>query len=225
MTLPSRLALRALFQDRDGRQFLTFQKFQKRAAAGRDVRDLVGDAVFRHGRQRVAATGNGESRALGDRLRERLGALAELIELEHADRTVPDDGAGVLQNLRELFRRLGTDVENHVVLGDLADLLQLGASGFGKFLAAYHVARYRDVAATRTRLVGELAGLRDHIIFAQRFADLVAGRGDEGVRDAAADDQLIDDFRQRFQHREFGRDFRAADDCDQRPLGIFEGRG
>src|SRR3569623_737340 len=181
-----RLALRALFQDRDCGQFFTFQKFQKRAAAGRDVRDLVGDAVFRHGRERVAAAGDGECRTLGDGVGERLGALAELGELEYADRAVPDNGAGVLQNLRELFRCLGTDVEDHIVVGDLADLLQLGASGFGKFLAAYYVARYRDVAATRASLFGELARLRDQIIYTQRFADLVAGRGDESVGDAAA---------------------------------------
>src|SRR3569832_2970906 len=61
-----RLALRALFQDRACGQFFTFQKFQKGAAAGRAGRDLDGDAVFRHGRESVAAAGDGECRALGD---------------------------------------------------------------------------------------------------------------------------------------------------------------
>src|SRR3569832_1961471 len=220
-----RLALRALYQDRDCGQFFTFQKFQKRAAAGRDVRDHVGDAEFRHGRERVAAAGDGECRALGDGVGERLGALAELVELEYADRAVPDDGAGVLLNLGEDLRGLGTDVEDHVVVGDFTHLLQLGGRRFGELFAAHHVARHRDVAAARAGLLGKLPGLRDQIIFAQRFADLVAGRGDEGVGNAAAHDQLIDDLRQRFQHGELGRHLRTADDRHQRPLGIFERGG
>src|SRR3569833_1839404 len=68
-----RLALRALFQDRDCGQFFTFQKFHIRAAAGRDVRDLVGEAEKRHGRERVAAAGERESRAHGEGESERLG--------------------------------------------------------------------------------------------------------------------------------------------------------
>src|SRR3569832_2947001 len=133
-----RLALRALFQVRDCGLFFTFQKFQNRAAAGRDVRDLVGDAVFRHGRERVAAAGDGECGALGDGVGERLGALAELVELEHANQTKPDDGAGLLQNMRELFRGLGTDVEDHVVGVGGARLLRCRAGGGGGRRAARH---------------------------------------------------------------------------------------
>src|SRR3569832_339963 len=133
-----RIANRALIQDRACGQFFSFLKFQYRDAAGRDVRDLVGDAVFRHGRERVAAAGDGECVALGDGVGERLGALAELVELEHADRTVPDDGAGLLQNLRELFRGLGTDVEDHVVGVGGARLLRCRAGGGGGRRAARH---------------------------------------------------------------------------------------
>src|SRR3569833_876458 len=91
-----RLALRAHFQDRDCGQFFNIQKFQKRAAAGRDVRDQNNKTKKHHNHERVAAAGDGECRALGDGVGERLGALAELVELEYADRAVPDDGAGVL---------------------------------------------------------------------------------------------------------------------------------
>src|SRR3569832_911848 len=54
-----RLALRALFQDRDCGQFFTFQKFQKRAAAGRDVRVFVGVVVFCFGCVCVVVVGVG----------------------------------------------------------------------------------------------------------------------------------------------------------------------
>src|SRR5690348_928261 len=45
----------ALLQHRHGRQRLAFEEFQERAAAGRDVGDLVFDAVLVDGGQGVAA--------------------------------------------------------------------------------------------------------------------------------------------------------------------------
>jgi len=45
---------------------------------------------------------------------------------------------------------------------------------------------------------------------------------DEGVRNAAADDERIDLRAERFEHRELGGDFRPADDGDQRPRRMRE---
>ncbi len=50
----------------------------------------------------------------------------------------------------------------------------------------------------------------------------MTSRGDKSIGDSAADDQAVDDFCERIEHRQFGRDFRAADNCDKRPRRIVE---
>ena len=99
---PSRaVSCGALLQDLDRRQRLAFEELEEGAAAGGDVADLVGDAVLGDRRQRVAAAGDRERLRLGDRLRQRLRCrCANCVELEHADRAVPDDGAGALRSAR-----------------------------------------------------------------------------------------------------------------------------
>ena len=57
-----------------------------------------------------------------------LGAVTELIEFEHTDRTVPQDGLRGLEHLGELLGSLRADVENHVVFGHVLDRLD---GGFG----------------------------------------------------------------------------------------------
>src|SRR3569832_1885079 len=156
-----RLALRALFQDRDCGQFFTFQKFQKRAAAGRDVRDLVGDAVFRHGRERVAAAGDGECRALGDGVGERLGALAELVELEYADRAVPDDGAGGRGGRGGGRRGRGAGGGGRGGGGGGARRRRRGGRRGGEGGAAHRGARRRGGAAARAGRRGKRPGRRE----------------------------------------------------------------
>ena len=51
------------------RQGLAFEEFEEGAATGGDVRDIVLDAVLVDGRERVAATGDRERLARGDRAR------------------------------------------------------------------------------------------------------------------------------------------------------------
>ena len=79
---------------------LAFEELEEGAAAGRDVADAIGDAVARDRRQRIATAGDGESAIggrLGDRQRDLMRAFRKRIELEHADRAVPDDRAGIAQ--------------------------------------------------------------------------------------------------------------------------------
>jgi hypothetical protein len=56
------------------------------------------DAVLVDRRQGVAAAGDRERRRCRDRAGHGFGAVAEGIELEHADRAVPDHGAGLAIN-------------------------------------------------------------------------------------------------------------------------------
>ena len=151
----------------------------------------------------------------GDRARDRLGALGELVDLEHADRAVPDDGSRLLEQAGERGRALRADVENHVVRRDAAHVRH------GLARARRHLARDHDVLGQRH--VGrrhDLLRLVDQARFGQRLADREALRQQEGVQDAAADDQPVHLLRQRGEQRQLGGDLRAGDDRDQRARRI-----
>ena len=79
----------ASLEDVDGGQLLAFDELEESAAAGGNVGNAVLDAVFLDGGERIAAARQRESLAARDRVGERAGALAELVELEHPDRPVP----------------------------------------------------------------------------------------------------------------------------------------
>jgi hypothetical protein len=63
-------------------------------------------------------------------------------------------------------------------------------------------------------------GFLDQIGLGQRIADALAGGEQEGVGDAAADDQLIDLVGQRLQDGQLGGNLGAANDGDQRALRV-----
>src|SRR5271154_1900281 len=84
-------------QHRDRRQRFAFHKFEERAAACGNIRDPVGDAVFFDRGQRITAAGQRVGAAAGNRVGDGVRAFAELVELKHADRSVPDNRAGALE--------------------------------------------------------------------------------------------------------------------------------
>src|SRR5690606_33550222 len=71
-------ALRALFEDRDRGQALAFEELEKRAAAGRDIRDVRADPELLDRGERVAAAGDRERAARRDRFRDAARAGGEL---------------------------------------------------------------------------------------------------------------------------------------------------
>src|SRR5690606_39970390 len=95
----------AFFEHRDGGELLSFGELEKSAAGGRNIGNVLRNAVFLDRRERIAAARDRERRAAGNRLRQRAGALAELIELEDADRSVPHDRARIGEELRESLSR------------------------------------------------------------------------------------------------------------------------
>jgi hypothetical protein len=169
-----------------GRQGLALDEFQERTAAGGNVGNLVSDAVLVDSRQRVAAAGDGEAGAVGDGLGQGLGAFAELVEFEDADRTVPEDGLGGLDEVGETGGGQRADVEDHVVILHFLQGLDGGGRIGGKGLGDHHVFRQRYADAA-----GDFLGGFDHVGFVQRLADLVTGGGEEGIGNAAADNQLV----------------------------------
>ena len=91
-----------------------------------------------------------------------------------------------------------------------------------EFLGHHAVGGQDDGAAGGRRLDHDLARGLGKIVLAERLADILAARGEEGVGHAAADDQRIDLFHEVHQQIELGRDLCAADDGDDRALGIAE---
>ena len=91
-----------------------------------------------------------------------------------------------------------------------------------EFLRHHGVGRQDDGAAGGRRLDHDLARRLGEVVLAERLADIFAARGEEGVGHAAADDQRVDLLHEVHQQVELGRDLGAADDGDDRPLGIAE---
>src|SRR3954468_19230899 len=93
------LTIGARLERRDRGQRLAFEELEERAAGGRDVVDaaLQAELVDRGGR--VAPACARERVRLGDGAADGVRAPGEGVELEHAERAVPDDGAGRLEAL------------------------------------------------------------------------------------------------------------------------------
>ena len=119
-------------QASDAGQHLALEEFKGCAAAGGDVRHLVRISQLRHSRRAVAAADDGDRVGLGKRLRDRLGALGEVFHLEDAHGSVPHHGLCRLHRIREEGDGLGTDVQPHPAVGDVAlDHLDVGVVGEG----------------------------------------------------------------------------------------------
>ena len=143
----------------------------------------------------------------------------EGVELEHADRPVPDDRAGLGDDHLQRRDRARADVEDHVVRLEVLDRLERRRRRRRELLRADGVDRDRHLARER---VQDRLRFADEVGLDQRLADVAVRRQDERVGDAAADDQRVDLGGERLQHRELGRDLRSADDRDERPRRVRE---
>src|SRR5579871_4561931 len=175
----------ALLQHGDRRQRLALDELEKGATTGRDIGDTILDAVLLDGGERIAAAGEREGLAARNGHSDGARAFAELVELEHPHRAVPDGGTGRLQQGTVAVGGVGADVENHLVTAHFAHPANVGVRGGGEFPTDHHIARQRDLRAPRARLVHEPAGDVEHLGLVERLADVGTGRGEEGVGDAA----------------------------------------
>ena len=76
--------------------------------------------------------------------------------------------------------------------------------GGGEFPGDHDIGWQRDLRAAGTRLVHQAAGDIEHLGLTQGFADAEPGRGEEGIGNAAAHDQLVHTLQQRFEHHQLG---------------------
>src|SRR5690242_19545898 len=75
-----RMAIRILPEGDDARQLAAAEELERCAAAGRDVRNPIGDAGLRDRGNRIAAADDRRPLHVGDGARDLDGALCELIE-------------------------------------------------------------------------------------------------------------------------------------------------
>ena len=92
--------------------------------------------------------------------------------------------------------------------------LRVGGEGLGR----HHVGRNRHRGAARLHGLDDGLGLAHQAGFGQALADRQAGGEQEGVGDAAANDQAVDLGRQALQDRQLGADLGAGDDGHERAL-------
>ena len=156
-------------------------------------------------------------------MRHHFRAAGKLVEFEHAHRAVPHNRAGVFQQAGQLLRRLRADVQNHIVRRHIVHRFVLCGCVFGKFFGAHHVGRQRHDTAFGRHFRHDFFRFVHQIRFGKRFADGLALRQQEGVGNAAADNQQIHFVGQAFQDGELGGDFAAGHNRGHRAGGFFQG--
>src|SRR5690606_10495162 len=201
------------FQDFHRRQRLALDELQECAAASGDIGYVLSDPELVDGRNGFAPTSNREGAAVRNGSGHRPGAVRAGVELEHAHRSVPDDGFHLRNDAGKLLGCLWTNVQNHVLCINIADVLDRGRRGCREFRGYHHVYRQWDGSLLHQRL-----RRLDQVLFHQRLAYLVACRQQEGVGDAATDDQLVDDAGKTLQHLQLTGYLGAAHDGQNRPF-------
>src|SRR6185312_4001023 len=183
-------------QSLDARQGLAFQPFQECAAGCGNIAELVENARVLERGQRIAAAGEGTQKALAGEFRdltgERYGSGVEGRNLESAHRAVPDNRAGSGKPRRIERDRLQADVQDHLVGADGVDHDRARGRIRLKLLCDGRIDGQDDVTILGLRLSENFFRGIDQIGLAQRLADILALRGEKGVRHRAADHEQID---------------------------------
>ena len=201
------------------------QKLQRRSAAGRDVRELVGDAGLLRGLDALAAADDGhglrgrEERASARVPRSKGGFSKTPIG------TVPEDRPRRIEEPLELLERLAARRR--------APSRPRGSCRSPTVFAPRAVVRrLRDdeVRGQRDRLAGflaeveDLARQRDLVLLEEGPADRQADRPHEVVRHAAADEQQVGAAREDAQRVDLAGDLGSAEDRGERALRLEQPR-
>src|SRR5438105_5868763 len=158
------------------RQLLTFQELKRRAAAGRDVGDFVGDSGGMHGGDRVSASydPNGAS-VLSDSLGDVERSFSKWSYFEDAHRAVPDDGAGARNFFGKHFAGFRTNIQRHHSGGNgvaVADDLHAGVGI--DFVGNDMVHWQQKLQLAAFCVVQDLAGKVEFVFLHQRLSYLLA---------------------------------------------------
>src|SRR5699024_3570244 len=120
-------------------------KSQKRPAASRNIADFVADAEFGNGRQRIPAPGNGKGRRVCNGTGQRTRATSKGRELEHPDRTIPNDGTRLTEQRYQLLGSLRPNIQNEIIFLYLVHLFDTGLRICRKLLGANDIDGNRNL--------------------------------------------------------------------------------
>ena len=148
----------------------------------------------------------------------------EWLDLEGAERAVPDQRRGAVDPAVDGLDGFRADIEDHARRRALASMCDCFAGGARLEFPGDDAVDRQDDARSRPTAASIMICLAvvGKIVLAQRLADIGAARGKEGVGHAAADDQRVDLLHEVHQQVDLGRDLGAADDGDDRARRIAE---
>ena len=146
-------------------------------------------------------------------------------KLEHAHRTIPDNGACSHQLRRQPGGCVRANVKNKVVVFHLGCRLDRGNSIGRKGFGGHHVGRNGDRRTARFHGLDHRNSLVQQVMLRQTLADFQPSRQHEGVGNAAAHNQLVNIGSQGFQNRQLGGHLAARHNGHQRTPGLRKGLG
>src|SRR5215210_3896132 len=206
-------------QDCYAGQLLAFDVLERGTAAGRDVAHPALEAELVDGGYRVSSAHDARRAALGDGPGHALRAFREVVDLEDAHRTVPEDGARARDVPLEERHGLRPYIQAHLARRDAVDRDRLGLG------ALLHSFGNDDIDRQDQPVAGffhETLRLLQVVVLDERVTDLVAEGLEEREAHRATDEQRIRGFQQALYNGELVRDLRPPENGDERALGMFE---
>ena len=171
----------------------------------------------------VAAADDGEALGLGARLGDGAGAGLEAGVLEHAHRPVPQDRAGLVDDVAEGRRRARTDVEALPAVGEAA-AEHAGVAALRR-VADHALGAEADDVLGQQDLAGRRGGAWQLSTWSSssRLSPICMPLGlEEREAHAAADEDAVDLVEQGLDDAELVADLGAAEHGDERPLRVVE---
>ena len=217
-------------QGRDTGQVLALKQLERRTTSGRDMRELVLYTVFGRNSSSVTTTNDDNLAALcsSDGTVEcRLGALGELVKLEHTSRAVPEDGLRLVNGFLVQLDRLLSAVETHPAVGDAVLVLSIANIGIlVKLVGGDVVDRQNNLDVVLLRLLNKVLDRLAASLVEQAVTNLDALESLlEGKGHASADDQAVDLAKQVVNQLDLVRDLRTTKDGEERSLGRLKRLG
>ena len=215
----------AIFRQRiveivDTGKHLAFQVFQRGSTARGNVGHLIGKAQFFDRRSRIAAPDNRNGLRLCNGPGHLTRALGKSGKFKNAHGPVPDDRAGLGQNLTITLNRFRTDIQAHKIRGDPLHRHRGGVSR--KLLCTDMIFRQQKLHVQLFGARDQLPGQVNLVGLKKRLTHFPAFRGKEGIGHASADEKTVDFIEQIGNHADLIGHFRAAENGHKGAGRIFE---
>ena len=148
--------------------------------------------------------------------------MSEVVELEHAHRTIPQNRLRLEDDFLPIFQRLRTGIHTFPTVGNVENIDHLLGRLIRKFATCHRLHRQTQVHTLFLGSRHHAESLFHQVVFVKRKTDFSALRLDEREAHSTADNQVIDLVEQVLDDSQFRTHFRATDDGREGMLGIFQ---